>query len=512
MFKPIHTAIGVIDDVLNAITMYRLVLYYLLFLVGAALILSFAGLLPYDPFGLLFSTTFLTAACWLTNTIFARTFKVPANVESVYISALILALIITPLVNFSDLWFLGWAAVLAMASKYILAINGKHVFNPIAVSVALTYLTLNLSASWWVGNGPMLPFVIIGGILIVRKLRRLDLVFSFLAAAAISIVVLSFFNGKDVIAALQNAVLYSPLAFFAGVILTEPLSTPPTTVLQRYYGALVGVLFAPQLHFGSLYFTPELAILIGNAFSYVVSPKTKLVLRLKERIQLAPGIYDFIFVPNKKLAFAPGQYMEWTLGHDYPDSRGNRRYFTLASSPTEDTLRLGVRFYRKSSTFKKAMLLMGKNGEIVAGQLAGDFTLPDDRRQRCVFIAGGIGITPFRSMIKYLLDTNQRRPITLLYSNKTVAEIIYKEVFDRAQQRLGIKTVYTVTDPQQIPSDWKGRIGRIDEQLIRTEVPDYHKCLFYVSGPNAMVTATEEMLIGMGVARSQIKMDFFPGF
>src|SRR5690349_11470035 len=85
------------DSLLNRITMYRLVLYYLIFLLGVALTLSFGGALPYDPFALLFTVGFLIAACWITNTIFARAFGVPANVESAYISALILALIITPL-------------------------------------------------------------------------------------------------------------------------------------------------------------------------------------------------------------------------------------------------------------------------------------------------------------------------------------------------------------------------------------------------------------------------------
>src|SRR3954451_25103277 len=107
-----------LDNRLNAITMYRLVLYYLVVLLGAALVFSIVGVLPYDPFALLFSVGFLIAACWITNKIFARTFRVPANVESVYISALILALIITPIQGYADLWFLLWAALWAMASKY----------------------------------------------------------------------------------------------------------------------------------------------------------------------------------------------------------------------------------------------------------------------------------------------------------------------------------------------------------------------------------------------------------
>jgi ferredoxin-NADP reductase len=500
-----------LDNQLNRITMYRLVLYYLIFLLGMAVTLSFAGILAYDPYALLFTTGFLLVTCALTNALFARAFGVPPNAESVYISALILALIISPLQSYHDLWFLGWSAVLAMASKYIVALKGKHVFNPVALAVALTYFTLNQSASWWVGNAPMLVGVVLGGILVVRKLDRFDLFFSFVLAALGTILAFSVLHGDALGQTLQQTILSSPLLFFAFIILTEPLTTPPTRRLRVYYGALVGFLFAPQIHVGALYITPELAILIGNVFAYLVSPKTKLILRLKEKVQLAPDIYDFVFVPTQKFAFAPGQYMEWTLGHAEADSRGNRRYFTLASSPTEDTLRLGVKFYQNSSTFKKALLAMDQRKEIVAGQVAGDFVLPADPRQKCVFIAGGIGITPFRSMIKYLLDTQQWRPIVLFYANKSVKDIVYQDVFDQAQKNLGLKTIYTVTDARHLPAAWRGKVGRISPQLIKAEVPDYMDCVFYISGPRSLVDSFKELLRQLKVPDTHIKTDFFAG-
>ncbi|HEX9012980.1 MAG TPA: FAD-dependent oxidoreductase, partial [Anaerolineaceae bacterium] len=214
----------------------------------------------------------------------------------------------------------------------------------------------------------------------------------------------------------------------------------------------------------------------------------------------------------RKLAFAPGQYMEWTMGLQGPDSRGNRRYFTLASAPTEHDLRLGVKFYKHSSTFKKAMLSMGSNDPIIAAQLAGDFVLPEDARQKCVFIAGGIGVTPFRSMIQYLLDTHQPRPITLFYSNLNAGEIVYQGVFDRAEKELGIRTIYTLTDDgQNLPAGWKGQLGRITPEMIQKVVPDYRGCLFYISGPVAMVTDFQKTLRRMGVKGSQIKTDLFSG-
>lgn len=503
-----------IDRLLDRITMYRLVLYYLLVLLGVAGILSALGLLPFSAISLLFTTAFLFAACWVTNAIFSMTFAVPTNTESVYISALILSLIITPVVplkSMSDMYFLLWVSILAMASKFIVAINRKHLFNPVAFAVAITALTLDQAATWWVGTLPMLPFVLIGGLLVVRKIRRFSLLFAFLTASVVTILAFAFVQHDDLLTTLQLTFLSSPLLFFGFVILTEPLTTPPTRTLQMIYGAIVGVFFAPQLHFGSFYFTPELAILIGNVFSYIVSPKTKLVLKLKEKIQIAPDIYDFIFTPTKKLAFAPGQYMEWTLGHEYPDSRGNRRYFTLASSPNENNLRLGVKFYDQSSSYKRSMLAMEKDSEIVAGQLAGDFVLPRAINQKCVLIAGGIGVTPFRSMIQHLIDINQRRDIVLFYINRHEDEIVYKDVFDKAKQKLGIKTVYTLTDASRVPPTWKGKVGYVDKQMLRESVPDYRKCTFYVSGPNAMVTSVQDTLKSLGISGDHIKTDFFPG-
>jgi len=502
--------ISYIDNQLNKITMYRLVLYYLIALLGAAVVLSAAGLLAYDVYALLASIGFLLAVSWITNRLFAWTFGVPANVESVYISALILALIITPVQSLNDFWFLFWAAVLAMASKYIVAIKGRHLFNPIAFAVALTYFATNQSASWWVGNSVLLPLVIIGGLLIIRKVGRFDMVASFLATA-ISVTWVATALTGNFIATIQNVILYSPFVFFAVVILTEPLSTPPTRKLRMIYGAIVGFLFVPQLHIGSFYITPELAILIGDIYSYYVSPQPKLILKLKEKVRLAPDIYEFVFTPVRKLKFAPGQYMEWTLGHATPDARGNRRYFTLASSPTEQNLKLGVKFYKASSSFKKAMFDLDRNSEIVASQITGDFTLPTDPNQKCVFLAGGIGITPFRSMIKYLLDTRQRRPITLIYAAKTVDEIVYKDIFDRAEKELGIKVIYTLTDTTKVPASWNGKVGRITPEVLAKQVPGNRNTLFYLSGSREMVDSFKDTLHKLKVPNSQVITDYFAG-
>lgn len=494
-----------IDNFLNYLTMYRLVLYVLIGLVVVAEIFTFFHLLPFSPLALLFSTVFLVAVCYVANKLFAYLFKVPANVESVYISALILALIITP----KSIIFLFFAAVITIASKYLININKKHIFNPVAFGIWLGGLLTGNYASWWVGTASLMPFVLVGGFLIVRKIRREDMVFTFFVVAIATIFGFDILNKTDLLLSLQKIALDTPILFFASVMLTEPLTTPPTKTLQSIYAGLVGFLYCPQIHLGDFYTTPETALLLGNIFSYLVSPKVRLRLLLKNKVQVTSDIYDFIFQTSQKFSFVPGQYMEWTLSHKNTDSRGNRRYFTIASSPTEKDVILGVRFNSSGSSFKNALSDFSKDSEIIASSIAGDFTLPKDGAKKLVFVAGGIGVTPFRSMVKYLLDKKEKRDIVVLYTAKTPEDFAYKEVFDEARN-VGIRVIYTVTNTKDVPNNWKGHVGRINGELVEKEIPDFKERMFYLSGPNAMIESFEQMLKKIGV--KHIKKDYFPGF
>lgn len=500
-----------VDYYLDRITMYRLVLYILIGLLVVATIYGAVGILSYSFISILLSVGILLLICWATNTLMSWAFDAHVNVESVYITALILALIISPVQDIGGVIFLGWAGILAISSKFILAIGKKHIFNPAAIAVVLTAYVLGQSASWWVGTSSMMPFVLISGVLLIRKLRYFDLAWSFFTTSFVVCMTVSLLSGGNVLNTINHLIFSSFVLFFGTIMVTEPLTIPPTKHLQMIYGAIVGFLSVPQMHIASLYFSPEAALCIGNIFAYIVSPKQKLVLTLEQKLRISSDSFGFIFRPTTKLSFVPGQYMEWTIPHDHVDSRGNRRYFTLASSPTEDTIQLGVKFYDNSSTYKKTMQNLDNKTPIVAAQIAGDFTLPKDPTQKLVLIAGGIGITPFRSMLKYLIDTNQSRTITLFYANKTRDEIAYKDVFDEAQSKLGIQTIYTLTDLEAVPRDWPGAHGRIDAQMIQTHVPDYTERIFYLSGPHAMVTAYADVLSGMGVKADHIKKDFFPG-
>ncbi len=492
-----------VDAFLNRITMYRLVLDHLIVLIAVAFVLSFFHFFSFTPWAFVFSFFLMTAACWFSNEGIARLFKVTPNTESVYITAFILVLIMNPVWfdNLRGIAIYALTGVVAMASKYILAIDKKHIFNPAALAVAITGVVFGTYASWWVGGTlSLLPFVLIGGLLVVRKVQRFDQFWSF-AVVALAGVAINFLP-QNPIDSMWQTLLHSSLLFVVSIMLTEPLTSPVARLHRIVYAAIVGIFFIPGMHIGSFYFAPEYALLIGNVYAYIVSPKIRRVLTLVSSQEVAKGVWDFAFAPDKPISFKAGQYLEWTLGHKNPDQRGNRRYFTISSSPTQNEIYLGIKMYEPSSTFKQALKAMKPGDTISAGQLAGEFTLPKNKKQKLVFIAGGIGITPFCSIVQYMLDSGDARDAVLLYSNKTADEIAYKDFFDDASSKLGMKTLYWVT------SD----MGFMDAAHIQREVPDYKDRMFYISGPHSMVTAFELSLCELGVPRRNIKVDFFPGF
>jgi ferredoxin-NADP reductase/Na+-translocating ferredoxin:NAD+ oxidoreductase RnfD subunit len=508
----IRGMIAKIDCLLGRITMYRLILLWLVALLAAGMVFGLAGWVPYSALDIFIATVFLVAVSLISNTIFAKFFGAAPATDSVYVTALILALIITPTAPFSQLPFLACAAFLATASKYLLAWRRRHIFNPAALAVVITSLLLGKSASWWVGCIPMLPLVILGGVLVVRQIRRFDLMWAFFMAVMVTLLGFAVFSGTDLALAAKQVALYSPMFFFAFVMLTEPLTAPATRALQMVYGALVGVLFVPLMHVGGFYTSPEIALVVGNLFAYLTGHKTNLMLKLKGAERLSTDTYEFVFESDAPFSFRPGQYMEWTLPHSREDSRGNRRFFTLSSAPNNREVRMGVKFYPKPSTFKQRLLTLKPGDSIAACHVAGDFTLPRNRREKLAFIAGGIGITPFASMIRHMLDTRDRRDAVMIDANWKVEDISYDPLLREAHEHLGMRTVHALSAAECIPDDWQGCTGFVDSRMVREVVPDYNERTFYISGPPAMVTAAKRAVAELGVKPGRIRTDYFPGF
>ena len=503
--------IPLVDSMLNRVTMYRLTLYYLTALLLAAFSLGVFKLAPSDPAALAFSFVLITAVCWATNRLFVWLLRTPANRESVYITALILTLIMPP-AGIADRLSIGGlvlVSVVAIASKFLLTIRRKHIFNPVAFGVAVAALALDQPATWWVaGNLRLLPIVLVGGLLVVRKMQRFEMVGAYVFAnlAATLAMTPSAMSGQ----ALTQALLSSPLLFAGFAMLTEPATAPQAKWPRAAFGAIIGALSSPVIHFGGLYLTPEIAFLVGNAFAFAMNPQGRFKFTLVRIEQIAADCFEFVLKPDRKFDFRPGQYLDWTLDVRQADDRGNRRPFTIASAPSDGDVRVGVKFYPRSSAFKRALAAM-KPGDVIYGsQLAGAFTLPNDPAEKLAFIAGGIGVTPFRSMVRDLIGRKDRRSAVLIYGANKADEIAYADLFEQAERELGLRTVYVVADGAA-PSP-SARRGLIDAALIQREVPDFLDRTFYVSGPWVMVSQFRRVLKAMGVARTRIKVDFFPGF
>lgn len=250
---------------------YRLTLYYLTTIVLAALVLSVIGIVRQPPINLAVSTMVALVTCLGVNRAFARVFGANSNWESVCISALIIALIITPSApnDLAGMAFLALASAWAMASKYIIATSRRHLFNPAAFGAALTGIAFHRSVSWWVGDYTvLLPVIIVGGALILARLHYYEMLATF-AAVVLGI---SVVHGSSSVAGAAQAIsmmgIHSMFCFFGLVMLTEPRTAPLGRWRQIFYGAFVGLLFSPFTHVGSYYFTPEVAILCGNLFTF----------------------------------------------------------------------------------------------------------------------------------------------------------------------------------------------------------------------------------------------------
>ena len=371
--------IKILDRFLNRFTMYRLTLYYLAALLYVAAILGAFGLVPGGPVAIVSTTAVLLAACFLVNALFARVLRIRSNPESSLITALIMALIMGPAPIITDpkqAAVLALAGAVAVASKYLLAFRRQHVFNPAAAGALFSAFVFGANASWWVGNAALLPLVVVGGFLLARKIGRLRLVAAFLGLFVAFNLGLALAQGLAAADAAQSVLFvlgHTSLVFFATVMFTEPMTSPKRFPLQLAYAAIVAFLYQPQLSLLGQNLTPEEALMAGNLFSFLVSPSFKLRLPLKERTEIGRGIMSFTFPRPTGFTHGQGQYMEWTLPLKKGDSRGARRYFSIASSPTEPDLMIAARFSPKPSRYKEEMARMKMGDLIMAGELGGRF-------------------------------------------------------------------------------------------------------------------------------------------
>lgn len=220
----------------------------------------------------------------------------------------------------------------------------------------------------------------------------------------------------------------------------------------------------------------------------------------------ADNIRTFFFKPERPIHYTAGQFTELSLPHPNADNRRERREFTISSSPKDDLVSITTKFTGKTgSSYKKALFALKPGAEVTLAEAMGDFVLPKLIQTPLIFVAGGIGITPFHSMLSWLAQTDEERPIKLLYGVGNEDEIIFQDTFEKA----GVHATIVVSNPSDA---WGGERGRITADLILGLEKPSDDTLIYISGPESMVEKLETDLRAAGTNKSQLVLDFFPNY
>jgi NAD(P)H-flavin reductase len=213
------------------------------------------------------------------------------------------------------------------------------------------------------------------------------------------------------------------------------------------------------------------------------------------------SVFTLKLKPEKRIVFKAGQFclIYMKLNGDY-----EKRPFTISSSPYDETLDFTIKLYGE---FTNALARLKKDEEVIVEGPFGNFIIEDDEKN-LVFIAGGIGITPFISMIRERIHSRKRQKITLIYAAKTKEDILFKEELDNIKEEW-FKKVYVLS---QEKIEEEGYLhGRINREIIErfVDTNEIKNTIFYLCGPLQMVKDMKEILINIGVYKNNIKFEIF---
>lgn len=236
------------------------------------------------------------------------------------------------------------------------------------------------------------------------------------------------------------------------------------------------------------------------------------ILPFLKKEKVAENTYSFYFDKSRHdFSFLPGQYIRMVLDIKNPDERGNSRFFTISSSPEEKEY-IVITTKIIQSAFKKRLDEVKIGEEVKFFGPFGGFVLDEKDKSSRVFLAGGIGITPYHSMITYAASKNLSIPITLIVSFSKTDEMIWYDLLSSiAKNNKYVKVIYTITHLESL-KNWNGETGRITHELIKKYVQDILNPKYYIVGPPIMVSAMEEIVISMGVASDKIFIENFTGY
>ena len=229
---------------------------------------------------------------------------------------------------------------------------------------------------------------------------------------------------------------------------------------------------------------------------------------LSSKRMIAIDTFEFVFQTQEYIEFEAGQYVKLFFSEISPDVDKNRRKFSLVNSPT-DNQHIVIATRMRESPYKQRLSQLEYGSKVEFQPPKGDLILPKSSPSQLVFIAGGIGITPFMSMIHYIEDTNLSWPILLFFFNQTQTSTPYLSELEAVSHRLNsFQLVTSITrDPQ-----WQGEHRKFTATLLNNYLPNIILPLYYVVGTPQMVEQVRQTLIEAGVNFDHIKTEDFTGY
>ncbi len=235
-------------------------------------------------------------------------------------------------------------------------------------------------------------------------------------------------------------------------------------------------------------------------------------LKLKRKQQVAEGTLALYFDKPDDFSFKAGQCARLGL-IDPPetDDEGNARIFSLASTPAEPELMMATRI--RDSAFKRVLNALEPGADLTLKGPYGDFTLPADPARQLVFITGGIGITPVRSMLLQAIAENQGRQMTLFYANRRPEDAAFlDELAQACAADPHCTLVATMSQAEQSAQHWQGERGYVNRAMLERYLADLTQPVYYLDGPPGLVAAMKAMLNEAGVAEDQLRTEEFAGY
>lgn len=234
--------------------------------------------------------------------------------------------------------------------------------------------------------------------------------------------------------------------------------------------------------------------------------------KLTEKRDVADGTMAFHFEKPEGFTYKAGQFAECTLIHPAEtDAEGNTRPFSIASAPYEDALMFASRM--RDTAFKRVLKTMAPGAELSLNAPHGSFTLHNDANIPAVFLTGGIGVTPVRSIVLQALHDNLPHRILVFYSNRRPEDAAFLEELMKSHGTNPNYTfVGTMTEMSKSSREWHGETGFIDKTMLLKFMDDLMLPIYYIDGPPDMVKAMRQMLREAGVADGKIRTEEFSGY